>query len=223
MNYAERFRKYVEGEIGDEEKARIEKDLDKTRVLLAYLDSSIDEALCVEEEKATGEGDDGKTEKGRAHNEVGRRKSRAVNRKLLHYAVATGAVVLLLVSIAIHALSPVMDAIYYNPSSPRGSLSPFDLNMAVYMELMFGDKGYASVTVRPEGYGRPSLDVQTKIIRRINHHYLKLNKNHLYWTDMSWNQPDIPGNAFTYSVEDSEMYAGATVEEAAGKLRGLSL
>lgn len=153
---------------------------------------------------------------------MGRRISRAVNRKLRRYAVVTGSVVLLLVFIAIHALSPVMDAIYYNPSSHRNTQPPLDLNMAVYMELVCGDKGFASVNVRPEGYGRHSLDVQTQISGRISHHYLELNKDHLYWTDMSWNQPDLPVNAFTYSVEDRETYAGTTVEEAAGKLCGLS-
>ncbi|RGU95866.1 hypothetical protein DWW31_02510 [Clostridium sp. AF15-17LB] len=222
MNYEERFRKYVKGEIGEEEKARIEEDLNKTRVLLEYLDSSMDETLYAEEEGPAGEENNGRAEKGWAYNEMGRRISRAVNRKLRHYAVLTGAVVLLLVFLAIYALSPVMDAIYYNPSSPRESQPPLDLNMAVYMELVCGDKGFASVNVRPEGYGRHSLDVQTQINGRISHHYLELNKNHLYWTDMSWNQPDLPGNAFTYSVEDRETFAGTTAEEAAVKLRGLS-
>lgn len=220
MKYEERFRKYVEGELGAEEKARVEEDLDKTRVLLEYLDSSMDETLYEEEEDGAGEYGAG-TDKGWAYNEMGRSISRAVNRKLRRYAVATGLVVLLLVFIAIHALSPVMDAVYYNPSGRRESQQPLDLNMAVYMELMCGDKGFASVNVRPEGYGRYSLDVQTQLNGRISHHYLELNKSHLYWTDMSWNQPDLPGNAFTHSVDGREMYAGTTAEEAAETLRGL--
>ena len=56
MNYRERFRKYVDGTLEGEERARIEEDLEKTQVLLDYLDSSMDEELFSAEDESAGEG-----------------------------------------------------------------------------------------------------------------------------------------------------------------------
>ncbi|EEG75028.1 anti sigma factor C-terminal domain-containing protein [[Clostridium] hylemonae] len=221
MNYRERFRKYVDGTLEGEERARIEEDLEKTQVLLDYLDSSIDEELFSAEDESAGKDKPGRAQwNGREH-DLSRRISRAVNRKLRRYAAVTGAVVLLLVFIGVNVLSPALDALYYNPSRPKASDPPIDLNMAVYMELMCADKGYANVHVRPEGYGRHSIDVQTQRNGRTDHHYLELNKNHLYWTDMSWNQSEVPGNAFTYCVEERDSFSGISAREAADRLQGL--
>lgn len=46
-----------------------------------------------------------------------------------------------------------------------------------------------------------------------------LDKSRLTWTDMNWNQPDVPGNAFTYCVEDRDMYCEMENRQAEELLR----
>lgn len=48
---------------------------------------------------------------------------------------------------------------------------------------------------------------------------LMLDKSRLTCTDMNGNQPDVPGNAFTYCVEDRDMYCGMENRQAEELLR----
>lgn len=210
MKYEDKFQKYLEGQLEKDEEVQIEEDIAKAQVLMDYIDSQADEMLF--------EAEDISEKKGGSKEGLSRSISRAVNRKLRHYAAATGAIVLIAVFIIIQVLSPVLDRIFYNPGSDQGD---FDLSIGVYMELFCGDKGFAGARVRPEGYGKYSLDIETQINGQIEHHFLELNKSHLYWTDMSWNQPDLPGNAFTYCVGDKEICCGIEKEQAVEKLQEL--
>lgn len=216
MKYEERFQKYLDGDADECESARIEEDLEKMQVLSSYLDQKMDEELFEEEREDNGDG-------------LSQAVSRAVRRKLRNYAFAAIIIIVLfIVPLIIYGLSPLMDRIFYNPSgevteeAPDGNsavvYSIFPLAMRTYMELFCADKGRADVAVRPEGYGRYSLDVRTQVNGEITHHSLELARNHLYRKDMNWNRPDVPGNAFTYCVEDEEMYCGAGQKETAEKL-----
>ena len=221
MKYEENFQRYLDGDADEHESVQIEEDLEKMRILSSYLDSRLDAQLFAEEEGGDQAGkDDG----------LSRQVSRAVGRKLRRYAIAASIIiVLVIVPLIIYGLSPLMDRVFYNPSkqvtveAPDGNsavvYSVFPLAMRTYMELFCADKGRADVAVRPEGYGRYSLDVRTQVNGEITHHSLELTRNHLYRLDMNWNQPDVPGNAFTYCVEEEEMYCGDSLEETASKLK----
>ena len=165
MKYEERFQRYLDGDADEHESVQIEEDLEKMRILSSYLDSRLDAQLFAEEEGGDQAGkDDG----------LSRQVSRAVGRKLRRYAIAASIIiVLVIVPLIIYGLSPLMDRVFYNPSNqvtveaPDGNsavvYSVFPLAMRTYMELFCADKGRADVAVRPEGYGRYSLDVRTQV------------------------------------------------------------
>lgn len=224
MGYKEKFEKYLKGELGGLEREEVNRDIEKMQVLFEYLDRGLDAELLEEEDVESRTGDV-LPEKDR-HTDISREVSRAVGRKLRKYAVVAGAVILILVFGAMAGLSPLLDAVCYDPakqeeiSEDEGSSAvmyrTFQLPLSVYMELFCGDKGFADVSVRPEGYGRYTLDVQTQINGEITHHPLELVRNHLYEQDMQWNEPDIPANAFTYY--DRENSCSITPAEAKEKL-----
>lgn len=194
MRYEERFRKYLDGELNEAEKEAIEEDMERLEVLLAFMDKKLE------------------------------------NKKLRKYAAVTGAIVLILVLVLIYGLSPVFNRIYYNPAKTEEILDetsdsavvyqPFQLPLAVYMELFCGEKGFSTANVRAEGYGRYTVDVYTQINGETAHHPLELVRNHLYRQDPLWNVSDIPGNAFTHHYK-GELFCGITVKEAEEKLEKL--
>lgn len=163
---------------------------------------------------------------GSDRQELGKEVSRAVSRKLRRYAMITGAVVIVVVLLLLYGLSPLLDRVCYNPyenieiideETQSGVIySPFQLIMSVYMELFCGDKGFTDVGIRPEGYGRYTIDVQTQINGEITHHPLELVRNHLYLQDLNWNRADFPDNAFTY--RQPEISCAMQAEEARKKL-----
>lgn len=228
MEYREKFEKYLKGELTDSEAEKIQEDMEKIQVLLEHMDKGLDEELFEAEYAYEDDAFQNKGKTGKREN-LHRAISRAVSRKLRKYAIVTGAVVLIIVFALIAGLSPLLDAICYNPAeqeeiSEDGGYSaiicqPFQLPMAVYMELFCGDKGFANANVRPEGYGRYTLDVQTQINGKITHHPLELVRNHLYRQDMQWNTPDMPANAFTYYGR--EYTCSITPDEAKKRLAEL--
>ncbi|MEZ3436994.1 MAG: anti-sigma factor C-terminal domain-containing protein [Lachnospiraceae bacterium] len=206
MGYEERFKKYLSGELKGEEKEAIEEDMERLEVLLAFMDKKLDEGIL--EGEAYGKPQTEERQRTRPEGSLGKAVSRAVNRKLRRYAAITGAAVLVLVLMLVFSLSPVLDMIYYNPAKTQEVLDevsdsavvyqPFQLSLAVYMELFCGEKGFSAANIREEGYGRYTIDVYTHINGEVTHHLLDLVRNHLYRQDPSWNVSDIPGNAFTH-------------------------
>ncbi len=227
MKYKEKFEKYLKGELGSSEREEVDRDIEKMQVLFEYLDRELDEELLEKEDVESGAREVSLGKNG--HTDLSREISRAVGRKLRKYTVLAGAVILILAFGIMAGLSPLLDAVCYNPAkqveiSEDGGDSavvyrPFQLPLSVYMELFCGDKGFADVSVRPEGYGRYTIDVQTQINGEITHHPLELVRNHLYEQDMQWKESDIPANAFTYY--DKENSCSIAPEEAKEKLDDL--
>lgn len=162
-----------------------------------YLDEKPDTELFEEE-----------PEENRKEQSFHREISRAVERKFRRYAAVSGAVAFVIVILLIYGLSPLLNRIFYNPARTEEIFDkktesaivhqPFQLTLAVYMELLCGEKGFAAANVREEGYGRYTIDVQTQINGAVRHHALALVRNHLYSQDMFWNISDLPGNAFIH-------------------------
>lgn len=207
MEYKEKFEKYLKGELDQAEEEEIRRDIEKLQVLFEHMDQELDQEL-PDRKEIVNDAAKSRFSGKRKHKDISREISRAVSRKLRNYAVVTGVVVLIIVFLLLAGLSPLLDRVCYNPAkqeeiSKDGGYStsvyqPFQLPLAVYMELFCGDKGFASADIRPEGYGRYMLNVQTQINGKITHHSLELVRNHLYQQDMQWNESDLPGNAFTY-------------------------
>ncbi len=216
MKYREKFQKYLEGNLEKEETEVIQEDIERIEVILSYMDEKLDKELFEEEPEESG-----------GTQTFQREISKAVEKKFRKYAAASGAVVLIIVIALIFGLSPFLNRICYNPARTKEIFDektesaivyqPFQLPLAVYMELFCGEKGFASANVREEGYGRYTIDVQTQINGKVSHHALELVRNHLYRQDMFWNISDMPGNAFThdYGYESS---CCIDVEEAKKRL-----
>lgn len=224
MRYEEKFEKYLNGELNEDESREVQGDVEKLQVLLAHLDEELDEELFEDEKADEGE---------KKAQDLSREVSKAVSRKLRRYTVVAGAVVLAVVMLIIFGLSPLLDRICYNPSKSQTIkttndgleaeiiYSPFNTVMTVYMELFCGARGFSTACVRPEGYGRYSMDIQTQINGEISHHPLELVRNHLYRQDLSWNYADMPDNAFTYRYSYADGYCGIDKEEAQKKLENV--
>lgn len=221
--YEDRFKKYLSGNLMAKESAEIEEDIEKFRILMSHLDQAMDQELYEKEdenESAVKDGDSKKEE------EFGRKISRAIGRKLRNYMVAAVAAAVCLVPALIAGLSPLLDRIFYNPNQEveitdkeTDSVvvtNPFCVNMDVYMELFCGDKGFAEISLWPEGYGRYTIDVQTQIDGENTSHMLELVRNHLYRRDLNWNCSDFPINAFTY--KNGEQSCSLKSAEAKKKL-----
>lgn len=231
MRYEERFRKYLSGELGKEEAEQIREDLEKMQVLLGHLDDSLDQELYEEEGDEERKDEQGKGARSRdlKRQDLSKEVSKAVSRKFRRYAAVTGAVVIVVVLLLLYGLSPLLDKVCYNPSENIEIVdeetqsaviySLFQLTMSVYMELFCGDKGFADVGIRPEGYGRYTIDVQTQINGEITHHPLELVRNHLYRQDLNWNRSDFPDNAFTYRQQGGSCAMKA--EDARKKLEDI--
>ena len=201
------------------------------QVLLGHLEDSLDRELYGEEGFEEEKNEQGKRAGFRdlKDRDLSKEVSRAVSRKFRRYAVVTGVLVIAAVLLLLYGLSPLLDKVCYNPSENVEIVdeetqsaviySPLQLTMSVYMELFCGDKGFADVAVRPEGYGRYTIDVQTQINGEFAHHPLELVRNHLYRQDLNWNRSDFPDNAFTYRQQGANCAMKA--EDARMKLEDI--
>lgn len=218
MRYEEKYEKYLNGELSEEEAAQIREDVEKLQVLLGHMEDDLDDELFKKEQEEHPDLDKERDFTGEI--------SKAVSRKFRRYAMTAGTAAVVIVLLLLYGLSPFLNKICFNPSEGVEIVSeeddsaiiysPFDMVMATYMELFCGEQGFACTAVRPEGYGRYTIDVQMQISGEITHHPLELVRNHLYRQDINWNSSELPMNAFTYP--DSGAYCGIGKEEVKRKL-----
>ncbi len=227
--YEARLEEYLNGSLEPGQFQEIESDIEKFRALMGYMDRTLDEEL-FEAEEGKEKAKEGKAEGDKTiENKISRRLSRAVNRKFRNYAIAAAAIAVSIVFLLLVTLSPLLDTICYNPSATLEIvneednsvmvISPFAMQMSVYMELFCGDKGFAESSAWPEGYGRYTISIRTQIDGVTEPHMLELVRNHLYRSDMNWNRSDFPDNAFTYKYGESS--CSIKKEEALEKLAGM--
>lgn len=221
MGYEDRFERYLNGELETDEAREIEAEVEKFQVLMSYADRMLDdELLDSAEDIPADEGDIS------YQTDLSREISRVINRKFRRCVTAAAAIAVSIVFVLLLGLSPLLDRIFYNPSETleivneaddsRLIISPFVVQMAVYMELFCGDKGFAEASSWREGYGRYTINVNTQIDGVIKPYTLELVRNHLYQGDLGWKHSDFPDNAFTYRYGEDSCSTGR--EEALRKL-----
>lgn len=160
MTYREIMKKYREGNLGEEEKRRIEEEIEKYEAISDYLfeEGEIPELEQVWEETERQSAGEREAEFVSLVN----RSIRGAFRKL---GVTVVAVTMAAVLFIQFCLPQIVSCFYYNPGKTVGKLyydqehndsletNQMSLDMAVYTELLFPAKRKTSVVAEARGYG----------------------------------------------------------------------
>jgi len=194
MKYSDEFKKYLAGNLDEAKASEFESDVEKVKTITEYLDEQMDSRLYVSE---TSEPDkESKSEQKKTKDLI----NRSVNRKLLKYNLIVGSFLLAVILFLSFGLSPLLNAMYYNPGKKVGTAYPMnqiDLPLSIFTELHFGDQGfYDGSNVVAEGYGKYSVDAYTQF-NGINHNYFTIEKSELQGVNNHFLFSDMPINIFS--------------------------
>lgn len=204
MDYRKRFESFRKGELEGGEKAEIENDIERQRVIGDYIDEEIDEGLF--EDGGRKEGTVGGTEENAAL------INKAVSRKLRKYSACAGAIVLAIAVFLIFGLSPLVDSVYYDPgkkiTSNNITRNTIDLPLSVYTELRCAEKKYNFSDVEPEGYGKYGVKItlaqdRGNIEKEI--YYLTMDKGKFTEKESGW-QSNFPETYFQDMASEDSQY-----------------
>lgn len=154
MTYKELLRLYKEGGLSSQQRAELEKDIEKQEAIGEYLFESegIPEFkdFDVQAEGSFVESSDDK--------KFIKMINKSIRRAFIKVGVAVGVIVLVVVLIAVTVMPYVVDACFYNPAKILGEengveTNQMSLDTAVYTELFTPGYYRTKVNVTREGYG----------------------------------------------------------------------
>lgn len=146
MNFKELFNKYIDNEATVEEKQIVEQEIEKSRLIHEYLESTMDEQFeyetKIEEDKI----------------EIGK-INRDVRKRMIKLIAASVATVFLLLACLQFAVKPLLNNLYYNPDSYSYSkyTNDFGVVVSTYKDLHYPGVRSSGIAVDNVGIGRYAL------------------------------------------------------------------
>lgn len=230
MKYKELIELYKTGKLSEEEKKKVEDDIEKQNAISEYLFES-DEILDLEDNDLLDNGEEKKQDDGEDVFLKSVRKS--IRRTFIKYGIITGTIVIIITCFVIFALPKIEDKFYYNPGEKVGSsknveTNRLSLDMEVYSELFLPEKYRESATVVSNGNGKYDVVINQTSSYNGKHNNVAgiINKNKMVLYDA--NLLEFPtGNAFNPAgkiVNDFYEGIGAagTKKEAFAELKKLN-
>ncbi len=154
MTYKELLRLYKSGELDVQQRAELEKEIEKQEAIGEYLFEAegipeFSDLDILSESSFAESGDDKKFMK---------MINKSIRKAFIKLGVAVGVIVLAVVLIAVTTLPYIVDACYYNPAKVIGegdgwSTNQMSLDTAVYTELFTPGYYRIKVEAKREGYG----------------------------------------------------------------------
>ncbi len=202
MKYSELIELYKTGKLSEEEKKKVEYDIERQNAISEYLFEN-DEMLDLEDNDILDNVEEKKQDDGEDVFLKSVRKS--IRRTFINYGIITGTIVIIITCFVIFALPKIEDKFYYNPGEKVGSSKDIDnnrlsLDMEVYSEMFLPEKYRDSATVVSNGNGKYDVVInQTSSYNgKYNHVAGTINKNKMVLYDA--NLLELPtGNAFNPS------------------------
>ncbi len=162
MKYRELMELYKSGKLPQEEREKIENDIERQQAISEYL---FDSEEIPEMDEFEGNEPEEENETDKAEEAQFTRLVRATIRKaFIKMGVIVGAVVLAVVLFIIFALPHIVDCFYYDPTEHSGGSNDNDTNrisldLAVYTELYIPERYRDIVAAESEGYGEYAINV----------------------------------------------------------------
>lgn len=145
MDYKELLDRYKKGQVSEEEKQLIEKELEKLEAFEEYISEAFDEEFNDIEDIAKLE----------IHDEETLKLKKSVNKRLRKVIFSSVAIVFSLLITMFFILSPLVDSLYYNPSKYTVGQSDQDISfdLLAISELNMPGLSPSTVLVNKQGFG----------------------------------------------------------------------
>lgn len=160
MKFKELMEKYKNKTATPEETLQVEEEIEKFEEIESYLDDNLRGSL--HDMKEDEEEKDAGSRTGDFTDAV----QKAVRRSLRKTGLITGSILLAIVLFLVFGLSPLMNAIYYNPTKIKigsaggnTSVTNFELDMKIYSELHLPFANMRVDNVIPLGYGNYNIRI----------------------------------------------------------------
>ncbi|MGM9972737.1 MAG: anti sigma factor C-terminal domain-containing protein [Clostridiaceae bacterium] len=203
MSFKEKFQKYLNGELPQEEADKLQEEVEKVQVIIEYIDEDLISEEKIFSEKAPDEIKNHEKEK-----DFSKEINKAVNRKLRRISVAVGVLILVIVLIIMYGPSPLKKSMYYDPSETLGDYyQAIDLPMAIYTELHIPFNWYDGSFITDEGNGKYSIDAFLQFNGELKYFNFIMNKGIFEKIPMDWYGLNLPVNAFTRSENIPEEHS----------------
>lgn len=234
MTYRELIDLYKSGKLDEEQKAKVEKDIERQEAIGEYL---FDEGEIPELGDCFGEDLSGEISSEQVDDEEKRFAKMirsSIRKAFIKMGVSVSVVVLVVVLFILFALPKVVDLFYYNPGEIVGvdegvETNRMSLDLAVYSELYLPEAYRENVRVEENGYGEYDIDIVqgtsrtnlfTNVAGEIERNRMTLyDPNLLKMLIVNAFMVDIPGVKVPYGAPDG---AAGGVEDAKRALHELN-
>lgn len=172
MKYHELLELYKKKQLGEEQREKVEQDIERHEAISEYLFEKEEEDILQDSGKLPEESDIQLTEKEKnAADDFTKRVNRAIRRAFLKMGAAVCAVTLVVVLLVLFVLPHVVSSFYYDPgrivgeSSYGGTTNQMSLDLAVYTELAIPGTYRDNVQVEDKGYGNYDINIYQNVSR----------------------------------------------------------
>ena len=172
MKYHELLELYKKKQLGEEQREKVEQDIERHEAISEYLLEKEEEDILQDSGKLPEESDIQFTEKEKnAADDFTKRVNRAIRRAFLKMGAAVCAVTLVVVLLVLFVLPHVVSSFYYDPgrivgeSSYGGTTNQMSLDLAVYTELAIPGTYRDNVQVEDKGYGNYDINIYQNVSR----------------------------------------------------------
>lgn len=172
MKYHELLELYKKKQLGEEQREKVEQDIERHEAISEYLFEKEEEDILQDSGKLPEESDIQLTEKEKnAADDFTKRVNRAIRRAFLKMGAAVCAVTLVVVLLVLFVLPHVVSSFYYDPgrivgeSSYGGTTNQMSRDLAVYTELAIPGTYRDNVQVEDKGYGNYDINIYQNVSR----------------------------------------------------------
>lgn len=174
MRYHELIELYKKKELSEQERQRVEQDIERHEAISEYLFEREEQETLEfgfdREESAQGEKDEHTDQKSdQKADEFTRRVNRAIRQAFIKMGAAVCAVTLVIVLLILFVLPETVSMFYYDPgrivgeNEYGGTTNQMSLDMAVYTELMVPGEYRYNVQVDDRGYGDYDITIYQNV------------------------------------------------------------
>ena len=227
MRYRELLELYRKKELGEQERERVEQEIEKHEAISEYLfereeSDTLNFGADASQSESAEPGQ--KREEGGGGDEFTKRVNRAIRRAFLGMGAAVCAVTLVIVLLILFVLPGVVSQFYYDPGkivgqdSYGGTTNQMSLDMAVYTELALPGTYRNNVQVEDRGYGNYDIYIYQNVSRtgRFQNTAGQIQKGELRLYDI--NQFRLPvSNVFGWFQMDMDQEGTLTEQIADGQ------
>ena len=209
MTYRELLELYKKGKLEEEERKKVESDIERQDAIGEYLFEQAEipgfDDLGDPPDWETGQKSENDPEEERREKKFFQEINRQIRRAFLKMGITVGAIVLAAVLVILFVLPGAVSKLYYQPdkviatSKDQVITRQMDLDLAVFTEMMFPGYYRDNVNVTDRGYGKYDFCITQNVVRNGQAHDIsgKIERNRLTLYDT--NQLRLmPGNEFDW-------------------------